>query len=470
MKNLNFPGLPRVLVTTADDHLAAVLRGTLQAEGVAVEVAATADAAVDRIRRRAFDIVMLDARVCGGDGLTLLPRLRQGLDPADVVLITSEGDAVAAMREGAADVIAVPVVPGRVLASVRRGLEVRQMRAELNSSQERLAELTATDLVGLSRAIRGVHARIADVAQAPDSPVLVLGEPGTGKELAARRLHASSARRHGPFITVNCAALSESQLEVELFGNEPGAFADGAREGREGLLARAAGGSLYLDAIHATGRALQARVLRVLQERAYRRVGGLEDRRADVRVIASSTRDLRADVEAGRFREDLFLRLDAMHLEVPPLRERPEDVPLLAHYFLDRIGRQVGKALNGFTEEATETLCEYAWPGNVRELESAILHAAVSCEGGMIDERHLPRFTGGLPDGRDEIARNVFVLESDECSIRVLEEQLCRQVLEKTRWNISRAASLLGINRTTLYNKIKLYGLGERPERQRAEV
>ena len=304
----------------------------------------------------------------------------------------------------------------------------------------------------------------------PDTTVLITGERGCGKELAARRIHESSVRRHGPFVTINCAALVENLLETELFGHEAGAFTNAGREGRDGLFASCAGGTLFLDEIADMGKALQAKLLRVLQERTFRRVGGVRDIAADVRIIVASTKDLRREAEQGRFREDLFFRLNVMSIEVPPLRARAQDVPLLAHFFLDQFARHMGKSLTGFTEEAMETLCEYAWPGNVRELRNAIERAALACTGGMIDECHLPTFSGGALDGSDEISRNVFVLDGTDCSIRSLENQLVRKVLESTNWNISRAASMLGINRTTLYNKIRVYEIGQRPGREAVEV
>src|SRR5690606_10841976 len=216
--------------------------------------------------------------------------------------------------------------------------------------------------------------------------------------------------------------------------------------------------------------ALQAKLLRVLQERTFRRVGGSRDIHADVRIIASTNRDLRKEVEAGRFREDLFYRLNVMNIEVPALRDRQQDIPLLAHFFLDLFGRQMGKHLTGYTEEATETLCEYHWPGNARELKNAIEHAAIVCPGGMIDEVHLPRFSSGALDGSDEIERNVIVLDGGDCSIKALEAQLVAKVLDHTRWNISRAAAMLGINRTTLYNKIRTHQLGVRPQRAKVVI
>ena len=466
MKNLNFPGLPRVLVVDDEEGIRDGLRNLLQAEGVAVDTSRSAEDANRRVEQVPYDLIFLDLNLPGADGLSILPSLRRSHAPADIVVLTGYGtvqNTVEAMRKGATDVMEKPFAPDRLLGAVRRILETRQLKSELGWLQDRVRNLTSTELIGLSDAIHSVQQRIDQVAHAPDTTVLITGQSGTGKELVARCVHERSSRRQGPFVAVNCAALNANLLEAELFGYEAGAFTGAAREGKEGLFAAAAGGTLFLDEIGEMEKALQAKLLRVLQERTFRRVGGIQDQTADVRIIASTNRDLRREVESGNFREDLFYRLNVMTIEVPRLAERQEDIPLLAHFFLDQFGKQMGKNLTGFTEEALETLCEYSWPGNIRELKNSIEHGAIVCPGGMIDEAHLPTFSGGAVDGSDRIDRNVIVLDGTDCSIRRLESQLVRRVLDQTGWNISRAASLLGINRTTLYNKIRLYGLGERP-------
>jgi DNA-binding NtrC family response regulator len=473
MKNLSFPGLPRVLIVDDEEGVREGLRSLLQREGLHVETAGTAEEGVRRIEQRSFDVVFLDLNLPGADGLSMLGRFRRGSPPADILVLTGHGtvaNTVEAMRKGAADVIEKPFSSDRILAIVRRCLETRQLKNELTWLQDRVRELTATELVGLSPAVREVQTRIDQVAHAPDTTVLVTGQSGTGKELVARCIHERSARRHGPFVAINCAALTEALLEAELFGYEPGAFTGAAREGKDGLFAVAAGGTLFLDEIGEMEPTLQAKLLRVLQERSFRRVGGVQDVPVDVRIIASTNRDLRQMVQTGGFREDLFYRLNVMTVHVSPLRDRAADIPLLSHFFLDQIGRQMGKALSGFTEEAMETLCEYGWPGNVRELRNAIEHACIVCPSGMIDEVHLPKFTGGMLDGSDEIDRTALVLDGADRSIRALESQLVAKVLDDTQWNISRAAAILGINRTTLYNKIRLYELGKRPLRAKVIV
>jgi DNA-binding NtrC family response regulator len=408
MKNLSFPGLPRVLIVDDEDGVREGLRSMLQHEGLHVETAGTAEEGARRTAQRSFDVVFLDLNLPGADGLSMLADLRRGTPPADVVILTGYGtvaNTVEAMRKGASDVIEKPFAADRILAVVRRVLETRQLKNELTWLQDRVRELTSTELVGLSPTIREVQTRIDQVAHAPDTTVLVTGQSGTGKELVARCIHERSSRRHGPFVAINCAALTEALLEAELFGYEPGAFTGAAREGKDGLFAIASGGTLFLDEIGEMEPSLQAKLLRVLQERTFRRVGGVQDVAADVRIVASTNRDLRQMVQTGRFREDLFYRLNVMTVHVPPLRDRAADIPLLSHFFLDQIGRQMGKALSGFTEESMETLCEYAWPGNVRELRNAIEHACIVCPSGMIDEIHLPKFSGGNPDVRSARSR-----------------------------------------------------------------
>lgn len=469
MKNLNFPGLPRVLIVDSEESIRESLRSILHAEGIAVETATTVEDGVRRVGQKGFDVVFVDSHLAGDDGVSILRMLRRGVPAAEAVILASHGvvtNTVGAMRAGAADVVDKPYSRDRILSVVRRLLETRQLKSELNGLQDRVRELTATELVGLSPAIRDVQTRIDQMAHAPDAPVLVTGGSGTGKELVARCIHERSSRRQGPFAAINCAALPENSLEAELFGSEPGAFVGASHEGKQGLFATASGGTLFLDEIGGMAKPLQAKLLRAVQDRTFRKVGGAQDIHADVRVVASTSRDLRSEVGQGNFREDLFHRLNATTVGLPLLSERAEDIPLLSHFFLGQFGRQMGKALTGFTEGATEILCEHSWPGNVRELKNAIEHASMICPSGMIDECHLPRFTGGALDGSDEIARGSLQLEMGDRSIRQLEGKLVACVLDDTKWNISKAAAILGINRTTLYNKIRLHGLGERPSRR----
>ena len=471
MKNLNFPGLPRVMVIDDEEGMRDGLRALLQAEGVAIETSSKIEDAVTRAEKKTFDIIFVNINLAGADGLNVIGTLRQSTPSTDIVILSGYGvvaNSIEAMRKGASDVIEKPFTQDRILSVVRRSLDTRQLKSELTRARGRVQELTSTELIGLSPVIREVQTRIDHISHAPDTTVLVTGKAGTGKELAARCIHDRSDRRHGPFVTVNCAAWTESLLEAEMFGCESGVFTGVGSEGKEGLFAAASGGTIFLDEIAGMAMTLQTKILRVLESRTYHKVGGAQELTMDVRVIVSTNFDLRSEVEAGRFREDLFYRLNVMTLDVPVLMDRPEDIPLLAHFFLDQVGCHMGKALSGFTAEAMETLCEYSWPGNVREIRNVVERAAMACSNGIIDERHLPDFTGGSPDGSDAIARGNITLDMKDCSIRALEGQLVSQVLEDTSWNISKAAAILGINRTTLYNKIRLHSLGNRPARAKA--
>jgi len=462
MKSFNFPGLPRVLIIDSE-ATCENLRSMLQPEGIAVEAAPTVPAGARLLKEKSCELVFMNRDIGGTDAV---PDLRQGAFPPDVVFLTGYGQptsAVQAMRAGVSEVIEKPFSQDRVLSCLRRLFELRQLRSEVAGLRCRLQDFTAVETLGLSSEARELNARIEHVAQMADSPTLVVGGPGAGKELTARSIHERSQRRHGSFVTVNCASMTEASLEVVLFGHEPGVFRGASAERQLGLLDTAPGGTVFLDEISEVELSMQAKLLRVIEERAFRRVGGVEDIHADVRIIATSCKDLRAEVERGNFREDLFYRLNATPVVVPALADRAADVPLLAHFFLDQCTRQMGKPLTGFTEEAIETMCEHGWPGNIRELKNAVESAAMTCDSGMIDECHLPRFTGGSRDGSDEISRGALQLDMGDRSIRHLEGKLVASVLEDTEWNISKSAAILGINRTTLYNKIRVHDLGSRP-------
>ena len=457
MNSINIPGLARILVVNDDLAANERLRSLLVAQGAVVECARDPAAARDAVAARRFNVIFLAHAI--DPSWALLPVL--GGHAAVILLAAADTEigVVDAMRAGALDVAPVDATDDRILATVRRCLDERFTRLEAEHLGERLRELAPSELVGLSTPMRAVMLRIDQYAMLPDAPVLITGGAGTGKELAARCVHARSARRHGPFLAVNCAAFPGAQLEAELFGCEAGALPGVTGMGSTGRLIEAAGGTIYLDAIDTMETALQAKLLRALHERVVRRIGGSRDLFTDVRIVAAACGELDEAVQARTFRDDLFLGLSARRLHLPSLVERASDIPLLAHFFLSRFSRQMGKALLGFTEEAMETICEYEWPGNVRELKNAIERAALAADSGPIDEVHLPMFSGGRLDGRDVISSGQVSLEVRDRSLRCVEGQLVERVLSETSWNISRAAAILGINRTTLYNKIKLHKL-----------
>lgn len=467
MKHLNFPGIPQILLVTDSDAVARPLCNLLRGEGLLVRTASTVHEAVAGCVAGATDIVLADARLPGADCPETLARLRQSERPADVVLLAEETsgiDPLDIMRKGAHDVIALPLEFGRLLATLRRVLELRQLRVQVAMERERLQSLCATEAIGITPAMRALQQRIQEVAAVPDAPALLHGEAGSGKEIAARSIHEHSSRKHGPFLVINCAALQGQDLEAALFGHEAGISSAARGQAREGGFALAAGGTILLDEVAAVDPALQDKLVRAMRDRVYRRIGGTEDRTFDVRILAATTVDLRGAMDRGSFRAELLHQLHAGLVEVPSLRARAADVPLLAHFFLDQFRQQMGRKLAGFTEEAMENLVEHNWPGNVRELRNAIEHACIACKAGMIQEAHLPHFSGGASSGSDRIAPSEIVLHAASRSLEHLEGQLIARVLEETNWNISRAAAQLGINRTTLYNKIRLHKLARRQQ------
>ena len=305
-------------------------------------------------------------------------------------------------------------------------------------------------MIGPSAALRRLREKITRVAAAPRTTVLVTGESGVGKEVVARGIHARSERCDGPFIALNCAALTDGLLEAELFGHEPGAYTGASSKGRDGLFAAANGGTLLLDEIGELAPELQAKLLRVLQERCYRRVGGNKDQTTDVRIIACTNRDLSQLVEQGRFREDLYYRLNVLVLRVSPLRERRDDITPIALHLCDEIEREHGIRTGGLSEASLATLEGHSWPGNVRELKNAIERAAVECAGATIEPGHL-----GIT-----LAATAAAIDSEddsELNLKRMEERLIRRALDATGGNRSRSARLLGVNRATLYNKLRAY-------------
>jgi DNA-binding NtrC family response regulator len=466
------------LILIADDEgaireaLAAVCRG----EGHAVLSASTADEALAEVERARPDVLLLDLHMPGRNGLDVLPLAVAGESAPAVVVMTGRADvptAVLAMRRGAADFLEKPVRREVLVAVLERALRARAVRAERDRLREELAVQRGGPLLAESPVMRRLLDQIARVASTPSTTVLIQGESGAGKELVARAVHERSERRERPFVALNCAALNEPLLEAELCGYEPGAFTGARPKGAEGLLAEAEGGSLLLDEVGELAPALQAKLLRVLQERVYRRVGESADRPCDVRFIASTHRDLGQRVADGLFREDLFYRLNVLSLRVAPLRERREDVLPLATRFLGQLASRLRRELTGFSGAAVELLQAHDWPGNVRELANAVERAALLADGPTIEPAHLgslavaagaTRRRSAAPAEPAPVVRAAHSDASDweapkDLSLRSWEEALIRRVLRETDGNRSEAARHLGVNRTTLYNKMKRYGI-----------
>jgi len=338
---------------------------------------------------------------------------------------------------------------------VEKALETSQLRREvrtLRSNQER--EFSFDAIIGESPAMRQVKALLARIAASPASTVLLTGETGTGKDLAAKAIHYNSGRSPRSFVNITCSALPEQLLESELFGHERGAFTD-ARQQKKGLFETADGGTVFLDEIGEMTPALQAKLLRFLEEKTFKRVGGLADLRVDVRVIAATNRNLEDEVKAGKFREDLFYRLQVMPIPLPPLRERRGDVPLLANYFIDRFNREFRKRVRGLTPAAVEVLQQYGWPGNVREMRNAIERAMLLVEGDWLEPDHFTTLTR-------TVAPTQFRLPPDGVNLDEVERQLLTQALERANGNQTQAAHLLGINRDQVRYRIEKFGLGSK--------
>jgi DNA-binding NtrC family response regulator len=384
----------------------------------------------------------------GMDGLELHRKVRELAPDATVIIMTafaSVETAVQALKDGAYDYIVKPFDPEEVSRLVRKAAERYSLLRENRALKERLEHAVPALITSGVGAMKRVLDLIDQVAPT-DTSVLITGESGSGKELVARLIHAKSGRRFGPFVVVNCGALAEGLLESELFGHERGAFT-GAVARHRGKVELAHEGSLFLDEIGDIPAKVQIDLLRVLEERTVTRVGGSTAVPADFRLVTATHRDLEAEVGAGRFREDFYFRINVFRIPIPSLRERPEDIALLAESFLKRYATQMNRRIEGFTEEAMAALRAYPWPGNVRELQNAVERAAVLCRGPRIEPEHFP-FAAGPPD--------------DDLSLSAAEAAHIGKVLASCGFNVTKAAEKLGIDRVTLYSKMKRYGI-ERP-------
>lgn len=432
-----------ILVVDDDVSHCTILQALLRGWGYNVALAYSGRAALEKIREHVFDLVLCDVRMAELDGIETLKEIK-ALNPAIPVLImtafSSVETAVEALKTGALDYLIKPLDFDRLQETLEKSL------AHAQEAAGDLPSVSASQfgMVGKSPAMQQLLSEIAMVAPS-DATVLIHGDSGTGKELVARALHASSARSDKPLVTLNCAALNESLLESELFGHEKGAFT-GADKRREGRFVEADGGTLFLDEIGDISPMMQVRLLRAIQEREVQRVGSNQTLTVDVRLIAATHRDLAQEVSAGRFRQDLYYRLNVVTIEMPSLRQRREDIPLLAEHFLQRFAARNRKAVKGFTPQAMDLLIHYAWPGNIRELENAIERAVVLLTGEYISERELPLTIAGQPIP--------LVQEQTIQPLVEVEKEVILAALEKTGGNKTEAARQLGITRKTLLAKL----------------
>jgi two-component system response regulator HydG len=451
----------RVLVVDDEEGARSGLEKLLRLEGYEVDTAADGLAALERAAEQPPDVVVTDLKMPRMDGMALMERLRTQWPGLPVIVVTAFGDvgsAVAAMRQGAEHYLIKPVDFDELQVAIDRAIENRDVRVEADQLRRQLRERDARGLegmVGASPAMQKVYKVAAQIAPAR-ATVLITGESGTGKGELARAIHAKGPRATKGFVALHCAALAETLLESELFGHEKGSFT-GADRRRVGRFEQANGGTLFLDEIGDIPLSIQVKLLRVLQERTFERVGGNEPVKVDVRLIAATNKDLSAEVEAGRFREDLYYRLNVVHVAMPPLRVRENDVLTLARHFLDRFAKENEKPLEGFSDRAQAKLLAHRWPGNVRELENAIERATVLAEGSVIDEDDLPIEVAAA--GRQGI-------QIPGSTMAEIERHAIEATLDAVGGSTARAAEMLDLSIRTIQYRLHEFGRATPRERK----
>ena len=450
---------PRILVVDDEKLIRWSLEQTLRKAGYEVETAETGTAAVGVLRREAPDLVLLDLKLPDIDGIQVLRQFKEGQPDIQVVIMTAYADvptAVEAMRLGAYDYIAKPIDFENLAVTLRNALETRHLRQKVEFLKEKHAYPFHFDrIIGESPAVRNVIGLARKVSASGATTILIQGESGTGKDLLAKAVHYESARADEPLMEITCTAMPETLLESELFGHERGAFTD-ARVQKRGLIEMAHGGTVFLDEIGDMAPALQAKLLRVLEERRFRRVGGIKDIDVDIRVVAASNKDLRTAVDQGAFRKDLYYRLQVMTITIPPLREHPEDIPLLARHFLEHFGVEFKKPAPQLRADAERLLMQYQWPGNVRELRNVIERSMILVDDAELAPADLPPEIAG--HGVPQVTSR-FRLTLPGIVLEDVEKDFVRQALELTHGNQTRAARLLGLTRDELRYRAKKFAL-----------
>ncbi len=449
---------PTILIVDDEPGVRSALTGVLGDEGYDVESVASGEACLERVARGSVDLIILDVWLPGMDGLATLARLRERQVDAEIVVISGHGNiesAVRAIKMGAFDFVEKPLSLEKTVLVIRNALRQRRLEAENQALRARVARRQT--MVGESDAIRQLREQVQRAAPT-NGRVLIYGENGTGKELVARSIHALSRRRGAPFVEVNCAAIPEELIESELFGHVRGAFT-GAVADRRGKFEAADGGTLFLDEIGDMSLKTQAKVLRVLQEQTMEAVGGTTPIKVDVRVLAATNKDLQHEIRSGRFREDLFFRLNVVPIFVPPLRDRPEDVALLADHFMAEFGREYGRRVKTFLPDAVAVLQRYRWPGNVRELRNVIERLMIMVSGDVIAESDLGFLDpDALRESGPEPAAATPRLTLHAARDR-FERDLILRTLGEQQGNMSRTAEILGVERSNLYRKMKAFGI-----------
>jgi two-component system response regulator AtoC len=449
----------RVLVVDDEALVRWSLAERLRADGHQIVEAGTAAEAIEQAEH-GVDLVLLDYKLPDGDGLAVLKRLRD-LDPDVLVIMLTAHKSVEtvvdAMRAGAFDYATKPFELEDVALRVARALETNRLRRELRTLHDTLSRPFGIEsIIGESEPMQRIKALIRKIATSPGSTVLITGESGTGKDLVAKVIHYASARAARPFLNITCSALPDTLLESELFGYERGAFTD-ARQQKRGLLEQADEGTVFLDEIGEMAPQLQAKLLRVLEEKAFRRVGGTGDIRVDVRVIAATNRDLEDHVKNGKFRDDLYYRLNVLRIEMPSLRTRGDDVALLAQHFVDLYAREFKRPVRSLTRATEDALKSYGWPGNVRELRNLVERAVLLCERDFLEPSDFDTLRQGR--ARQSSTHGGFELPPEGVDLEEVERSLVMQALERTGGNQTRAAALLALHRDQIRYRVEKFGL-----------
>ena len=454
---------PLVVIIEDDDGVRSALTKSLEQNGCKALALASAAAGLKALREQAADLVLLDYRLPDADGLELLERIRRQWPDLPVIMMTGFANvetAVQAMHLGARDYVSKPFGLNQMMFVVNKALEAKRVRSEVYPAAGRILEPFGFDrIIGDSPLMREAKHVLRQLADSNARTILLQGESGTGKDLAAKVIHYNSRRAERPFMNITCTALPEALLESELFGHEKGAFTD-ARQQKLGLFELAPSGTIFLDEIGDMPASLQAKLLRFLDEKTFRRVGGTKDIQVDVCIIAATNRILRALVEQGEFREDLFYRLNIFPVTLPPLRERKEDIPLLADYFILQYNRELHKDVAGIDKAAMAVMQAYHWPGNIRELRTLIERAMLMARGGFLTLADLPAELTKPAPAPDKGPSAVSINFGPEgVDIRQVERSLILKALEQAGWNQSRAAALLHMSRDQLRYRVKRYGL-----------
>ncbi len=457
---MSIPNTHHILVVDDDVNHLKTLRTIIKSWGHPVSVADDGTGAVESVRKQSYDLILMDVRMAQMDGIESLQRIKR-YNPAIPILImtaySSVDSAVEALKAGAYDYLTKPLDFDLLKMTLERALEHAGLKAENRQLKNRQrGEYRLDNIIGRSKPMMALIDMLAMIAPS-EATVLITGESGTGKELIAKSIHHNSHRKDHPLVVINCAAISETLLESELFGHEKGAFT-GADKRREGRFMQADKGTIFLDEIGETSPAMQTKLLRVIQEREIQRVGGEEILDVDVRIIAATNRNPEKDVKSGRFRQDLYYRLNVVPINIPPLRERQDDIPLLARHFMAQYARKNRKTVKGFSPLAMDILLHYAWPGNVRELENTVERAVILLPDEHITEKELP---ANITEAFAE-KRNNWPLQAPAAGNRPLEEiekEAILATLESSGGNKSETARRLKINRKTLHTKLKDYGV-----------